>query len=99
MRLSWILSQALYIHYYGHRVKFDTPLRDTNEFLTFDCTQRHIILLLQVDYKSTNMEVQGLKRALRFLKEKINISEVVTATTVISCLGIVYTCMCVKQHF
>ena len=46
------------------------------------------------------MEVQGLKRALRFLKEKINIFEVVTDTsaTIISCLGIVCTCMCVKQH-
>lgn len=39
------------------------------------------------------MEVQGLKRALSFLKDKVNISEVVTdaSTTVISCLGKVCT--------
>ena len=45
---------------------------------------------MQVEYKSTNMEVLGLKRALNFLKDKVNISEIVTdaSTTVISCLGI-----------
>ena len=48
----------------------------------------------------TNQPTWKLKRALRFLKEKINISEFVTdaSTTVISCLGIVCTCMCIKQH-
>ena len=36
------------------------------------------------------MEVLGLKRALNFLKDRVNISEIVTdaSTTVISCLGI-----------
>lgn len=36
------------------------------------------------------MEVLGLKRALNLLKDRVNISEVVTdaSTTVISCLGI-----------
>ena len=39
------------------------------------------------------MEVEGLKRALNFLKKKVNISKVVTdaSTTVISCLGTVCT--------
>ena len=38
------------------------------------------------------MEVLGLKRALNFLKDRVNISEIVTdaSTTVISCLGISY---------
>ena len=48
-----------------------------------------LLRTVQVEYKSTNMEVVGLKRALNFLKDKVKISEVVTdaSTTVISCLG------------
>ena len=46
-----------------------------------------LLRTVQVEYKSTNMEVVGLKQALNFLKDKVKISEVVTdtSTTVVSC--------------
>ena len=54
-----------------------------------------MLLLLQLDYKSLNMEVLGLKRALKFLKHKVTIPEVVTDafTTDISCVGIYMQCV------